>query len=166
MGNLLTKYQKFSLNKRKGRNLQFSKKNMIRMFLGTRRILCFTTEKLFARCPKMTEKGSFFKQFSSKYIYRDVNCSFFNPAEKTLPESQFFFLIKVQKRIENSNIFNFLRKYFSSNCPFGFVEHTFDSPIEINLTESQTFFAHVRRNKRNSRLFLKNCSVQTVPVNT
>ena len=94
---------------------------------------------------KNNREKFFFKQFSSKYIYRYVKCRFFNPVEKSLPESRLFFLIKVRKKIENSNIFYFLRKFFSSTCSVGFVEYFFDNPIERNLTERQNFFAHVRK---------------------
>ena len=98
VGKLLTKYPKFLLNKRKGRKYTFfSEKNLIRMFLGSRRILCFTTEKLFARCLKTTERSFFFKQFSSNYIFRDVKCTFLELAEKRLPEDRIFSCQSPQK---------------------------------------------------------------------
>ena len=45
----------------------------------------------------------FFETLSSKYIYRDVKCSFLNAAPKNLPEDRSFFPFKYRKRIENVN---------------------------------------------------------------
>ena len=58
----------------------FSKKNLIRMFLGHVEYCVLQRKNFFPRCPKETEKSFFSKQFSSKFIYGDVKCSFFNSA--------------------------------------------------------------------------------------
>ena len=155
VGSLLKKCRKFSLKKRNRRKYTFiPKKTWLERSWGLVEYCVLQRKKNLIVVQKQQRKV-FFKQFSSKFIYREVKCSFSTPAERSLPESRFFFLIKVQKRIENSNIFYFLRKYFSSTCSFAFVEYTFHNPIERNKTQMQTFFAHVENVKRNSRLFVE-----------
>ena len=67
----------------------FSKKNFIRKFLMTRRVL-FLPTKNFCSSSKNDREKFFFIKVSSKNIYRDAKWSVLNTAQKNLPEGQIF----------------------------------------------------------------------------
>ena len=85
------KLKKFAQKTKMKENDIFSKKNSIKYSSGH---VDYNQKILW-------QKKFFFKKFSSKYIYRDVKCSFLKPAEKNLPESRFF-SGQSPKRSENS----------------------------------------------------------------
>ena len=160
-GKSFDKNQKFSLNKRKWKKYTFFPKNLFIIFLGSRRILCLTTEKKIARCPKTTERSFFLKHFSSNYIYRDVKCTFLEPAEKRLPANRIFSCQSPQK---NWKLKYFSRKKIPSKFAYGYVEYTFDNLIGQTLIEGRFFFAQCPRKEKKLKTFSKQF-FETVLVN-
>ena len=112
---------------------------------------------------KVWQRKVFFKKFSSKCIYRDVKCSFYNPAEKSLPDERFFSCQSPQKKWK---LKYFFREDFSSNCSYGNVENTIDNLIEKKDKNPKHFRSVSEKEKRNLRLSSGKYIFQNVPVNT
>ena len=90
----------------------FSKKNLIRMFLGHVEYRVLQRKNFFSSLSKRDREKFFSKQFSSKFIYRDVKCSFFNSAEESLPESRLFSRSKSEKELKFQIFSIFLENIF------------------------------------------------------
>ena len=157
--------KKFAQKKKLMKNIYiFLKKNLVKMFLGTRRIQ-FLQQKELCSLSKSDRENFFFKKYSSKCIYRDVVWSFFKPAEKSLPDERSFSCQSLQK---NWKLENFSRKFFSSKCSYGHLENTIGNPIEKTMTKNQIFFLlSVRKRKMKfktffRKIYLSNCSCKDV----
>ena len=101
---------------------------------------------------KRWQRKVFFKKFSSKCIYRDVKCSFCNPAEKRLPVERFFSCQSPQKKWK---LKYFFKEDFSSNCSYGNVENTIDNLIEKKRQKAKTFSLSVRKRKKKFKTFFR-----------
>ena len=135
------------------------------MFLGTRRIqlLQQKTEKV------MIVVRNWQRIFFSKKSFQNVSietkqCSFFNPAEKSLPNDRIFSCQSPQK---NWKLEYFYKKIFSSKGSYGHVEYTIDNPIEKNWQKTKIFSLSVRKRTKKfntffRKIYLSNCSCKHV----
>ena len=101
---------------------------------------------------KRWQRKVFVKKISSKCIYRDVKCSFYNPAEKSLPDERIFSCQSPQKKWK---LKYFFREDFSSKCPYGNLENTIDNLIEKKRQTAKTFSLSVRKTKKKFRTFFR-----------
>ena len=135
------------------------------MFLGTRRIQFLQQKKLCSL--SKNDRENFFKKFYSNYIYRDIKCSFFNPAEKSLPDERFSSCQSPQK-IENLN--KILEKFFIEVFLRTRGLHYWQ-PYWKKWPFAKSFSLSVRRRKKKFKTFfrktyLSNCSCKHVEISS
>ena len=135
------------------------------MLLGTRRIqlLQQKTEKVML-VVRNWQRSFFSKNSPQNVSIETKKCSFFNPAEKSLPNERIFSYQSPQK---NWKLECFYKKNFSSKGSYGHVEYTIDNPIEKNWQKTKIFSLSVRKRAKKfktffRKIYLSNCSCKHV----